>query len=355
MKFKKRFLLLVFSALLLESCFNPSKTENVRKENSLEEKGNQVRGSYSTTIQDSVKKMSKPKKSELNKPNPVTKVTLDWSVDAGNYFRGKIDDKYPITMFIDFEAEGVNPPDAIVYARIPVISGWYYYDKIKTKIPLKGIYHSDNQGGFEMYVVDSDFLEIFDSEFSVIPELVSETFTFSDKKVSWTHNGQTKTVSGINLKQRKIKEFVGLVTTQKDGSIKKIDLQEFLEQDASVTIEALQGLDGWAETDFSVSYSPVVDGTNVLLKISQSGSCNTDRTLLVSIKLDESLNIANQSYYKIGDCRNFSSVLDNGAYIVVSNEGFSERASDIRDTTFDLGSYKIVNSDVVVIKGWDFD
>ena len=96
MKFKKRFLLLVFPALLLESCFNPSKTENVRKENSLEEKGNQVRGSYSTTIQDSVKKMSKPK----NKPNPVTKVTLGWSVDAGNYFRGKIDDKYPITSLL---------------------------------------------------------------------------------------------------------------------------------------------------------------------------------------------------------------------------------------------------------------
>ena len=78
---------------------------------------------------------------------------------------------------------------------------------------MKAIYHSDNEGGFEMYVVASDFLEIFDSEFSVIPELVSETFTFSDKKVSWTHNGQTKTVSGINLKQRRIKEFVGLATT----------------------------------------------------------------------------------------------------------------------------------------------
>ena len=218
-----------------------------------------------------------------------------------------------------------------------------------------GIYYDDNEGGFEMYVVTSDFLEIFDSEFSVIPELVSETFTFSDKKVSWTHNGQIKTVSGINPKQRRINEFVGLVTTQKDGSTKKIDLKEFLEQDAFVTIEALQGLDGWAETDFSVSYSPVIDGTNVLLKISQSGSCNTDRTLLVSIQLDESLNITNRSYHKIGDCRNFSSVLDNGVYLVVSNESFSERASDVRDTSFDIGSYKIVNSEVVVIKGWDFD
>ena len=117
MKFKKRFLLLFFSALILGSCFNQSKNENVRKENNLEEKGDQVKGSYSTTIQDSVKKMSKPK----NIANPVTKVTLGWSVDAGNYFKGKIDDKYAITMFIDFEAEGVYPPDAMVYASITMI------------------------------------------------------------------------------------------------------------------------------------------------------------------------------------------------------------------------------------------
>ena len=58
--------------------------------------------------------MSKLKKIGLNTPNPVTKVTLDWSVDAGNYFKGKIDDKDPITMFIDFEPEGVYTPDAMV-------------------------------------------------------------------------------------------------------------------------------------------------------------------------------------------------------------------------------------------------
>ena len=146
--------------------------------------------------------------------------------------------------------------------------------------------------------------------------------------------------------------------TNQDNSIKKIDIREFMEKKAFVTMEALQGLDGWAETDFSVTYSPVATGTNVLLDILQTGSCNTDRSLLVSIQLDKSFNVVNQEYYKVGDCHNFSTNLHKGTYRVISNlfyEKYRNLTYDAVDNSFDIGSYKIVDSKVIVTKAWDYN
>lgn len=47
---------------------------------------------------------------------------------------GVIDDKYPITMYLKFEE--YSPENWLSFS----VSGWYYYDNIKKKIPLVGIY-----------------------------------------------------------------------------------------------------------------------------------------------------------------------------------------------------------------------
>ncbi|UTW63176.1 hypothetical protein KFE98_03195 [bacterium SCSIO 12741] len=56
-------------------------------------------------------------------------------------FSGKIA-SYPITMHLQFEE--LSPEDWNIYS----VSGWYYYDRVKTKIPLCGIYN----GNLTLYV-----------------------------------------------------------------------------------------------------------------------------------------------------------------------------------------------------------
>lgn len=46
---------------------------------------------------------------------------------------GLIDDKYPITMYLKFEE--YSPENWLSFS----VSGWYYYDNVKKKIPLVGI------------------------------------------------------------------------------------------------------------------------------------------------------------------------------------------------------------------------
>ncbi|MNU74458.1 hypothetical protein D3C71_639600 [compost metagenome] len=47
---------------------------------------------------------------------------------------GSIDQKYPITMYLKFEE--YSPENWLSYS----VSGWYYYNNVKKKIPLVGVY-----------------------------------------------------------------------------------------------------------------------------------------------------------------------------------------------------------------------
>lgn len=50
---------------------------------------------------------------------------------------GTIDEKYPITIYLHFHA--YSPDNYSFYS----VDGWYYYDNMKKKIPLVGIYSGD--------------------------------------------------------------------------------------------------------------------------------------------------------------------------------------------------------------------
>lgn len=55
---------------------------------------------------------------------------------------GLIDDKYAITAYLKFEE--YSPENWLSFS----VSGWYYYDNVKKKIPLVGIYYG---GGITLY------------------------------------------------------------------------------------------------------------------------------------------------------------------------------------------------------------
>lgn len=61
-------------------------------------------------------------------------ITIEEFTISDQILHGQIDDKYSITMYLKFEE--YSPENWLSFS----ISGWYYYDNVKKKIPLVGIY-----------------------------------------------------------------------------------------------------------------------------------------------------------------------------------------------------------------------
>jgi hypothetical protein len=147
---------------------------------------------------------------------------------------GVIDEKYPVTMYLKFEE--YSPENWLFYS----ISGWYYYDNVKKKIPLVGIY----SGGLTLYSFTdparadsirhlvSPVLNPWES----VDELMNrsgfnEKFSFDYKDYQYIgtwENAQKQlavnfSVSEINL--NKSQEFLEIPL--QNGEMKRIDLSQF--------------------------------------------------------------------------------------------------------------------------------
>lgn len=147
---------------------------------------------------------------------------------------GTIDEKYPVTMYLKFEE--YSPENWLFYS----ISGWYYYDNVKKKIPLVGIY----SGGLTLYSftdqtrIDSikQLVSPVANPWESVDELMNrsgfnEKFSFDYKDYryvgTWENNQKqlpvSFDVSEINLD--KSEEF--LVIPLQNGDPKQIDLSQF--------------------------------------------------------------------------------------------------------------------------------
>lgn len=62
------------------------------------------------------------------------KIDIEDFTITDQVIHGTIDEKYPITMYLKFEE--YSPENFLTFS----VSGWYYYDNVKKKIPLVGIY-----------------------------------------------------------------------------------------------------------------------------------------------------------------------------------------------------------------------
>ncbi len=64
-------------------------------------------------------------------------ISIEKVVVNDKLLTGTIDDKYKISIYLKFYASSGD--DSQIYS----VKGWYYYDKVKKKIPLVGIYYGD--------------------------------------------------------------------------------------------------------------------------------------------------------------------------------------------------------------------
>lgn len=130
---------------------------------------------------------------------------------------GKID-KYPITIYLEFEQ--IFDLNSGYYHGIYSVEGWYFYDRIRTKIPLTGLYYhysdlilynfSDTTKSNKLLHLSEDLMEEYLVEEGLIEEALEgqdllkfyrnlsgyqEKFTLTDSENYWTNNNKRLDVS----------------------------------------------------------------------------------------------------------------------------------------------------------------
>lgn len=147
---------------------------------------------------------------------------------------GVIDEKYPITMYLKFEE--FSPENWMSYSVV----GWYYYDNVKKKIPLVGIYSSSMvlYSFTDQVKADSvkHMLSSVANPWEATDDLMNRTgftekfnFEYKDYQYqgTWKNNQKELAVSfgmsyiGLNREQ----EF--LVIPLADNEKKRIELSQF--------------------------------------------------------------------------------------------------------------------------------
>ena len=138
---------------------------------------------------------------------------------------GYIDDKYPITIFLKtYEPSGFH-------GGIFKIKGWYYYDNIKTKIPLVGV----NGENIILYNLknNSDFLKEKLNHWDDLEKLenisnYSEKIILSQKKSKWFSNKKELdiTINTNDLSIQKKIEYLQL-TKEKSFDLNQLNARNF--------------------------------------------------------------------------------------------------------------------------------
>ena len=132
-------------------------------------------------------------------------------------FNGQID-KYPITIYLKYKQ--LSNYHAGVYS----VEGWYFYDKVKTKIPLTGLYNypkltlyhfNDTTRTNELLSLEMKSNHWEDMEYYENLKDYKEKFVLSDKESSWKNESKNLVVklNQDDLSIQNVNEYLILDST----------------------------------------------------------------------------------------------------------------------------------------------
>lgn len=110
---------------------------------------------------------------------PVIAYNTDCTIKA------KVADKYPITMYLKLNGKSCGESSEN-YWNSQEISGWYYYDKKKKKIPLLGSMDFNNE--YMHVYVPSNLLDTIHGVSCDIKDF-KEEFILKENKMTWSQKG----------------------------------------------------------------------------------------------------------------------------------------------------------------------
>ncbi|HFA49163.1 MAG TPA: hypothetical protein ENJ95_09110 [Bacteroidetes bacterium] len=155
--------------------------------------------------------------------------------EKGNYYllKGNIDGKYKITMKL-FLSGGPRCGEEwkAIQWKNGGLDGWYYYDKIGTKIKLTGSFGFDSYGEVKLYVPMSskDTINAYTCEMENYKEVFVNEDDFDFTKMKWKMKGD-KIFKDVNLDILKKPSPNKITVTFElpNGKSKKLDINKLSE------------------------------------------------------------------------------------------------------------------------------
>lgn len=256
----------------------------------------------------------------------------------------------------------INPEFASVYEWYGAVSGEYKFAGEPETFPLKGILW--NPDSLTLFVPDlaageSCWLDLPQPDSVALhgiknPELslpILEVFSLSPSGGCWRKDHAIKPVKGVDFRLHRLERSVVLDIGDANGINSHIDVSELVCEQLGLSHQEWVGCNGWAETSVSLAESTFVEGgVNVLLAIEVSGSCNTDRSYLLSCSYDENGLMLSVHFYQVGNCLFYGAERagDHAYRVMLHETPVRGRSDSLRR----IGSFEIVQSEVIVGQAW---
>ena len=286
-------------------------------------------------------------------------ITLVDNLHGDHFYTIKIGEFSPTTMYLHFSQPDI-PDYTHIYARSSFVSGWYLNEN-KEKVKLLGIlwdqsymtlYGPENTNKLDEYSIEEIGYDSVQLYLNKKPISFSEKFELSDDGGIFTKNGVTKKVTGLNFYEKYLDRDIFLKISNYDD-FGYVNIEDLLILALPSSKNELVGMNGWAETQLSLEeYSFIEDGINILISISQIGSCNTDRNSLIGIKINKLFEIEEFETHEIGNCKRYTSHQNKKGDPIRIIKYF-DSPNDYFDTSNDIGSFVIIDSKIIIIKAWE--
>ena len=225
-------------------------------------------------------------------------------IEKEDYFllKGNIGEKYPITMYLTYSWDYCGKrKDNRWNAR--GLKGWYYYDKLKKKIPLVGAMKCSDPNHFTKLFVSENILDTVHGQTCNV-EYYKEMFTnescFFFEKMRWEQSGKNgalpvhlKTVHDFSWKTN-----VTIVLELNELEIRSFNLTELTENEF---IENVQILTKKATDNYF--YSIIKFGHPTNPGSSGSGHCGAGYERYIGfLEINNELESEKFEYYKTSSC-----------------------------------------------------
>lgn len=256
----------------------------------------------------------------------------------------------------------INPKSASIYAWFGAVSGYYNWAGSVRTSSVKGVlWHPDS---LSLYVPDiadgqscwlevtqSDSVVFWDSENIGIPVPVLQVFSLQATSGSWKKGNALEPVEGIDFSARGLERTVVLEVMNEKGVVQDVDVSELICQHVGLSHQEWIGYSGWAEAFVSLlEFTFIEGGINVLLSVEVSGSCNTDRSYLLSFQLDVEGRVGKAQLFQIGNCLFYGAEKssDQSFKIVL----YDPPLEGVKVSEGCIGAFQIIQSEVIVQKDW---
>ena len=179
----------------------------------------------------------------------------------------------------------------------------------------------------------------------------SNKFSFSEEKNQLVMNNQSYPVKGVDIENNNLERKILLEFAFDNYYNPTVDLSEIIMSSLSMSKEDIAGMNGWAEIRVELLESTRIENkTNFLIAVTNTGSCNTDASYLLSLTTIE-LSIFDFTLYETNNCKKYNAYeIGNAYYIFPINNGIMTYDED--DISGSIGSYEVINSKVEIKQSW---